>query len=126
MFILVDEILKKTNWIYGGIEIHRDRMLANIESSQGLVMAEPLMMALTKKGIGRQDAHEIIRTSSMVAVETGAHLRDVLIERDDLKGILTKEEIISTMDAANYVGGSREIVDKMVLAAEEIVGRKVE
>ncbi len=126
VFILVDEILKKTNWIYGGIEIHRDRMLQNIESSQGLVMAEPLMMALTRKGIGRQDAHEIIRSSSMVAVETGAHLRDVLIEREDLKGILSKEEIVETMDAANYVGGSREIVDKMVATAEDVVGRKVE
>ena len=34
--------------------------------------------------------------------------------------------IIDTMDAANYVGGAREIVDKMVEAAEETVGRKVE
>lgn len=30
-------------------------------------MAEPLMMQLVKKGMGRQDAHEIIRESSMIA-----------------------------------------------------------
>ena len=40
--------------------------------------------------------------------------------------MLTKEEIIATMDASNYVGGAREIVDKMVSAAEEATGRKVE
>ena len=121
-----NEILKKTAWIYSGLEIHRDRMLENIESSKGLVMAEPLMMKLTEKGIGRQDAHEIIRQSAMIAEDTGAHLRDVLLQREDLKGVLTPEEIIATMDAANYVGGSREIVDKMVAAAEDVVGRKVE
>ena len=42
-------------------------------------------------------------------------------------GCLTPEqEVIDTMDAANYVGGAREIVDKMVEAAESTVGRKVE
>ena len=126
VFVLIDEILKKTAWIYSGLEIHRDRMLENIESSRGLVMAEPLMMKLTEKGIGRQDAHEIIRSSAMVAEDTGRHLRDVLMEREDLKGVLTPEEIVATMDASNYVGGAREIVDKMVAAAEDVVGRKVE
>ncbi|MBR4503891.1 MAG: adenylosuccinate lyase [Candidatus Methanomethylophilaceae archaeon] len=126
VFILVDEILKKMDWIFQGLEIHKDKMLQNIESSKGLVMAEPLMMKLTEKGIGRQDAHEIVRESSMVAEDTGRHLRDVLSEREDLKGVLTREEIVQTMDAANYVGGAREIVDNMVAEAEKALGRKVE
>jgi len=126
VFILTDEILKKMNWIFEGLEVHRDKMLQNIESSQGLVMAEPLMMKLTEKGVGRQDAHEIIRESSMIAVEKNMHLRDVLLQREDLKGVLTPEEIAATMDASNYVGGSREIVDKMVSAAEEATGRTVQ
>ena len=126
VFILMDEILKKMNWIFEGLEVHRDKMLYNIESSKGLVMAEPLMMKLTQKGIGRQDAHEIIRESSMVAEDTGRHLRDVLMEREDLKGVLTRDEIVETMDAANYVGGAREIVDNMVAEAEKALGRKVE
>ncbi|MBR6038313.1 MAG: adenylosuccinate lyase [Candidatus Methanomethylophilaceae archaeon] len=124
-FILMDEILRKTEWIFDGLDVHRERMLYNIESSKGLVMAEPLMMALTRKGIGRQDAHEIIRESSMIAEDTGRHLRDVLYERKDLEGVLSKEEIAAAMDAANYVGKSREIVDNMVAEAEKVLGRKV-
>ncbi|MBR2394959.1 MAG: adenylosuccinate lyase, partial [Candidatus Methanomethylophilaceae archaeon] len=126
VFILTDEILKKMNWVFEGLEVHRDRMLEVIESSRGLVMAEPLMMKLTEKGIGRQDAHEIIRESSMVAEAEKRHLRDVLMEREDLKGVLTPEEIVTTMDASNYVGGAREIVDRMVAEAEKVTGRKVE
>ena len=124
-FILTDEILQKMEWIFDGLEVHRDRMLENIESSKGLVMAEPLMMALTRKGIGRQDAHEIVRESSMVAEDTGRHLRDVLSEREDLKGVLSRDEIVKTMDAANYVGKSREIVDNMVAEAEKALGRRI-
>ena len=126
VFILTDEILQKMNWIFEGLEINRERMVQNIESSQGLVMAEPLMMKLTEKGIGRQDAHEIVRQSSMIAEDTGRHLRDILMEREDLKGVLTREEIVATMDASNYVGGAREIVDNMVAEAEKILGKKVE
>ncbi len=125
VFILIDEILKKMNWIFEGLEVNSEKMLENIESSKGLVMAEPLMMKLTEKGIGRQDAHEIIRQSAMIAEDENRHLRDVLMEREDLKGVLSKEEIIATMDAANYVGGAREIVDKMVEAAENILDRQV-
>jgi len=125
VFILIDEILKKMNWIFEGLEVNSEKMLENIESSKGLVMAEPLMMKLTEKGIGRQDAHEIIRQSAMIAEDENRHLRDVLMEREDLKGVLSKDEIIATMDAANYVGGAREIVDKMVEAAENILDRQV-
>ena len=124
-FILMDEILRKTEWIFDGLDVHREKMVENIESSKGLVMAEPLMMALTRKGIGRQDAHEIIRESSMVAEDSGRHLRDVLYERKDLEGVLSKEEIAAAMDAANYVGKSREIVDDMVAETEKVLGRKV-
>ncbi len=126
VFILLDEILKKMTWIFESLEIHRDRMLEVIESSRGLIMAEPLMMKLTEKGIGRQDAHEIIRSSAMMAEDTGRHLRDVLLEREDLKGVLTEQEIRDTMDAANHVGGAIEIVNKMVDVVEKTVGRKVE
>ncbi len=39
VFIILDYILYKTRIVWEGLEIHRDRMLKNIEASQGLVMA---------------------------------------------------------------------------------------
>jgi adenylosuccinate lyase len=124
-FILLDQILYKTNWVWNGLEIHRDRMLKNIEASQGLVMAEPIMMKLTEKGIGRQDAHEMVREASMVAVDKDLHLREALMQREDIRKYLTEQEIIDLMDAANYVGASKEITDKMVSAVEDALGKKV-
>ena len=88
-------------------------------------MAEPVMMKLAEKGIGRQDAHEIVREASMCAVMDDVDLRDALLERDDIKAVMTREEVISIMDPANYTGASGAIVDKMVSAAEELLGRKV-
>ena len=124
-FVLLDEMFKKMEIVFGGLEVYPERMLANIESSRGLVMAESLMMKMTEKGIGRQDAHEIVRSSSMIAEDENRHLRDVLLEREDLKGLMSKEDILAAMDPKNYTGGSREIVDKMVAQVEKELNVKV-
>ena len=124
-FVLLDEMFKKMEIVFSGLEVYRDRMIENIESSRGLVMAESLMMRMTDKGIGRQDAHEIVRSSSMIAEDEKRHLRDVLLEREDLKGLMSKEDIIAAMDPNNYTGGSKEIVDKMVAEVEKTLNVKV-
>ena len=124
-FVLLDEMFKKMETVFGGLEVYPERMMANIESSRGLVMAESLMMKMTEKGIGRQDAHEIVRSSSMIAEDENRHLRDVLLEREDLKGLMSKEDILAAMDPKNYTGGSREIVDKMVAQVEKELNVKV-
>jgi len=124
-FVLLDEMLVRMNKVFSGLEIHADRMQRNIELSQGLIMAEPVMIKLTEKGVGRQDAHEMIREASMTALSKGINLREALLERDDVRKAMTEEEIISIMDPANYTGGAKDIVDKMVSAVEEVLERKV-
>ena len=124
-FVLLDEMFKKMEIVFSGLEVYRDRMIANIESSRGLVMAESLMMKMTEKGIGRQDAHEIVRSSSMIAEDENRHLRDVLLERKDLEGLMTKDDILAAMDPNNYTGGSKEIVDKMIAEVERTLNVKV-
>ena len=124
-FVLLDDMLLKMNKIFSGLEIHADRMLVNIESSRGLIMAEPIMMKLIEKGLGRQEAHEIVRTASMAATEKKIGLKEALLERADVKKVLSEGEIVSVMDPANYTGSAKMIVDKMVSAAEEALERKV-
>ena len=82
-------------------------------------------MRMTEKGIGRQDAHEIVRSSSMIAEDENRHLRDVLLEREDLKGLMSAEDIVAAMDPANYTGGSVEIVDRTVAKVEKVLGVRV-
>lgn len=125
VFILMDEMLVKTEKIWKGLEIHADRMLKNIEMARGLIMSEPVMMKLTEKGVGRQDAHEMVRSAAMAAEERQVNLRETLLERADVRKYLTEEEIRAVMDPANYVGGSKEITDKMVSAVEEVLEREV-
>jgi len=125
VFVLLDDMLYKMNDVFANLSVNADRMRKNIESAKGLIMAEPVMMKMTEKGIGRQDAHEIIRESSMIAVEKDIHLLDILLKDPKVTKVMTEKEIRNAMDPANYTGGSGEIVDDMVKAAEKALNRKV-
>ena len=125
VFVLLDEMFHKMTEVFEGLTVNRDRMIKNIESSRGLVMAESVMMKMTEHGIGRQDAHEIVRSSSMIAEDEDRQLLDVLLENKELLKMMPEKDIRAAMDPANYTGGAKEIVDKMVAEAEKALGIKV-
>ncbi|MCQ2052849.1 MAG: adenylosuccinate lyase [archaeon] len=124
-FVLLDEMFKKMETTFSNLEVYRDNMMRNIESSKGLVMAESLMMKMTEKGIGRQDAHEIVRTLSMIAEDENEHLKDVFLKRRDVTSLMSEDDILSAMDPNNYTGASEDIVNKMVADVEKVLNVKV-
>jgi adenylosuccinate lyase len=125
VFVLLDDMLCKMDGVFANLSVDRERMKRNIESAGGLIMAEPVMMKMTEKGIGRQDAHEIVRSASMIAVKDGRQLLDVLLRDTRVTDRMTEKELRRTMDPANYTGGAGEITDEMVRAAEKATGKKV-
>lgn len=125
VFTLLDDMMFKMNDVFSNLSVDRKRMMRNIESAKGLVMAEPVMMKMTEKGLGRQDAHEIVRESSMIAVDKDMQLLDVLLKDKKVMSIMTEAELRAVMDPANYTGGAKDIVDEMVKAAEKATGKKV-
>ena len=60
-----------------GLEVDAARMRANLDTTDGLIMAEAVAMALAEK-IGKSDAHHLIEAASKKAVADKKHLRDVL------------------------------------------------
>ncbi|RLI37384.1 adenylosuccinate lyase, partial [Candidatus Bathyarchaeota archaeon] len=59
--ILVDYMLHLMKGILEGMEVDEERMLRNLNLTGGLIMSEAVMLALTRKGMNRQEAHELVR-----------------------------------------------------------------
>ena len=57
--ILLDYMLSLMCNIVANLRVDKQRMLQNLSLTQGSAMSEAVMMALTKKGVNRQEAHEI-------------------------------------------------------------------
>jgi adenylosuccinate lyase len=89
-------------------------MLKNMEISKGLPMAESLMTTLISKGMGRGDAHELMRKISLKAASEDRSLNEVFSEENEKLKFLSKKEISDTLNPENYLGATEKIIDRVV------------
>lgn len=124
VFVLTDDVLAKTNEIFSSLVVRPDKMKENLERSQGMIMAESVMMALVGKGMGRQEAHELVREVSLKAETESKRLIDVLASSKAVKAYLSSAELSKAMDPGNYIGMAPRIVDEVVAyARKKITGK---
>jgi adenylosuccinate lyase len=112
--IMTDWIVFQMNKVFKNLQVYPERMLENLENSKGLPMAEAVMTKLVEKGMGRGDAHELMRTCSLKAASENKQLLSVLIENPRIVKILKKKELEDAMNPRNYLGVSDKIVDQVV------------
>jgi adenylosuccinate lyase len=64
--------------------------------------------------VGRQEAHELVRSSAMVSHETGKHLKDVLLANPEIVKYLNEEDVANLVDPDKYIGTAVEQVEAVV------------
>jgi adenylosuccinate lyase len=69
------------------------------------------MMALAAKGLGRQEAHKLVRDAAQIARTKGIPLRDALIVEPRVSKFLPAKELDAALDPGAYLGQSASIVD---------------
>ena len=116
--ILTDWIIYQTNIVFKNLKIFPNRMLKNMEISKGLPMAESLMTTLINKGMGRGDAHELMRKTALKAVELDKTLKEVFLEKNEKLKLLTSGEVDDALNPYNYLGASEKIVERVVKKLE--------
>src|SRR6266705_544633 len=112
--VLIDEMLARTTEIFRTLRVYPDRMKANLEATNGQVMAESVLIALVGKGLGRQEAHRLVRDAALKARTKGIHLRDAISAEPKVAQLLAKKEIDAALDPVAYIGQSVAIVDAVV------------
>ena len=80
----------------------------------GINMAESVMIELTKKGMGRQEAHEVIREKSMEALASQKPLSVLLSQTAEVTQVIPAQEIEKLLDPESYIGTSVQQVEKVV------------
>lgn len=113
-FILVDYMLKQTYQILDGLEFNFENIKKNLELTKGLIMAEHLMDGLVKKGMGRQEAHELLRQASMKVLKEGKNLKELLLENEIVKSKFSEKELDWYLDPKNYLGTAVKQVEDVI------------
>jgi len=116
--ILTDWVVYQTNIVFKNLKVFPDRMLKNMEISKGLPMAESLMTKLIEKGLGRGEAHELMRKLSLKAIEKNKSLKEVFSEENKKMKIMSQAEINKSLDPKNYLGATPQIIERAVKKLE--------
>jgi adenylosuccinate lyase len=112
--ILTDYMLVLMTNVLTGLQVDEQKMLKNMELTQGRAMSEAVMLALARKGMGRQKAHELVRGLAMKSDVEKRLFKEILIENDVVQKMLSKREIDEALDPRNYLGTAVKQVELVV------------
>ena len=112
--ILVDYMLFLMTNIVANLRVDEERMLKNIEITQGRVMSEAVMIALTRKGVNRQKAHELLRKLTIKSEIEKRPFKETLLEDKVVRSKLSEKEIDDALNIKNYLGTALKQVESMV------------
>lgn len=112
--VLTDYLLFLMTNIVGTLRIDEKRMLKNLAITQGRFMSESVMIVLTKKGMSRQTAHELLRKLTITSELKKKPLKSVLLEDETIRRNLTEKEIAAALNPKKYLGTAIGQVDLAV------------
>lgn len=111
--VLTDHVIRLTTTIIQNLRFYPENIRKNLDLLNGLNMGEAIMIELSKKGVGRQEAHEIVRQCAMSARESGIHMKDALLENETVSKYMNESEITRIMNPDNYIGTAVGQVDSL-------------
>ncbi len=105
--------LRQANEITNGLEVDKERMLQNIEITEGLIFAENVSLALAEK-IGKTEAYVLVETACKETLKTHKHLKYILLENNTVRTHLDIEQINVLFDPKNAVGFCSVFIEKLL------------
>jgi adenylosuccinate lyase len=91
--ILTDYLLAKTRWLVEGMRVYPERMLRNLESTEGLIFSGQLLLDLAAAGMLREQAYKLVQTHAMHAWENGGSFRAAIESDKEVLSFLSLEKI---------------------------------
>lgn len=115
-FVLTAGALHQAKFALGGLVVDVARMKQNLGMSNGLIVAEAVMMGLAP-AIGRQPAHDLVYDACRKVNAQGGTLADALCAIPAITSHFDRAAIERLTDPANYLGSSTQMVDRALAAS---------
>src|SRR5207248_1277635 len=95
---LLDYLLHKTTNLIETMFIYPERMLANLESTGGLVFSGQLLLDLVEHGVSREDAYRSVQAHAMRAWKEGLNFHDLVLADKEITGRVPRKQIEYAFD----------------------------
>lgn len=109
----LDYILAKTASLLDGLVVYPENMLKNLNATRGLVFSGQLMLALTQKGVSREDAYAWTQRNAMKVWDEGGEYQELVSKDADISSHLSAEEIARVFDVSHYLRNVRQVFQRV-------------
>jgi adenylosuccinate lyase len=100
--LALDYILSLFTRIIRGLQVFPDRMWANLESSQGLVFSQRVLLVLVDRGLSREEAYEVVQRNAMRSWDHHEDFRQLLKSDHKALAYLSKRDVEDIFDYSYY------------------------
>jgi 3-carboxy-cis,cis-muconate cycloisomerase len=118
LFRIAGSALAQAITLIEGLQVFPERMRANIETTQGLVMSERVSVALAA-ALGKAQAHHLLEEASRTCLAQRRHLREVLAEMPAVTAHLDVAGLADLFDPTSYRGASDAIIDRVLARCDQ-------
>ena len=91
--MLLDYMIALTTDVIDRLIVYPDTMAKNLERTHGLIFSQSVLLALTRKGMRREEAYRIVQAAATEVWQSGRDFRDVLGGVQEVANALTGEEM---------------------------------
>lgn len=96
--ILLDYMLAQFTMIVEKLLVYPENMEKNLKSTHGLLFSQEVLLALTKKGMKREDAYRLVQERAMKVWENGSDFRELIGGSEEVKKLLTDADLDELFD----------------------------
>lgn len=114
--IALDYILQKATVLIEGLVVYPDRMLENLRATRGLIFSGQLLLALTRKGVSREQAYEWAQRNAMKVWDEGEHFQTLVKADADIVRHLSTEEIEQAFSPNSYLKNVDAVFERVFRA----------
>lgn len=99
--------------VTNGLEVDTEKMLENIELTNGLIYAENISLALAKD-IGKETAHILMEKLCKEAMELKIPLKELVKKNDVVAKYISLAQVDDLFNPANSIGISAVLIDRVI------------
>ena len=119
--VLLGDTLERVRILAEGLVLKPERMRANLDLTEGLIMAEPIMLALGEY-IGRQEAHDVVYDAAQAAALGNDGFAQLLAADARVGEHLSAGEIDTLLDPTRYTGLCAQLARTQAVRARALAG----
>ncbi|QVK18447.1 adenylosuccinate lyase [Mycoplasmatota bacterium] len=113
--ILLDYMLNRFTKIIKNLVVYEDKMLKNIELTNGVIFSQQVLLKLIEKGLTREEAYDLVQSKAMIAYHNNHAFLEILKEDNKITKLLTLDEIDDCFNTNYHLKAVDEIYTSLGL-----------